>query len=109
MLKQLSRLKHTRNIVILLFAILLAVSLVFFYAAPGRSVSKLDPSRNTEVVARVGSAKITVADVARVRENYVQMFQGRVSLAQLGGHKRLLDGLINKHVISQEAERLGLA
>lgn len=109
MLKQLSRLKHTRNIVILLFAILLAVSLVFFYAAPGRSVSKLDPSRNTEVVARVGSAKITIADVARIRENYAQMFGGRVSLAQLGGNKRFLDGLISKHVISQEAERLGLA
>lgn len=109
MLKQLSRLKHTRNIVILLFAILLAVSLVFFYAAPGRSVGKLDPSRNTEVVARVGSAKITIADVARIRENYAQMFGGRVSLAQLGGNKRFLDGLIGKHVISQEAERLGLA
>src|SRR4026207_1042927 len=109
MLKQLSRLKHTRNIVILLFAILLAVSLVFFYAAPGRSVSKLDPTRNTEVVAKVGSAKITIADVARIRENYAQMFGGRVSLAQLGGNKRFLDGLISKHVISQEAERLGLA
>ncbi len=109
MLKQLSRLKHTKNIVILLFAILLAVSLVFFYAAPGRSVSKLDPTRNTEVVAKVGSAKITIADVARIRENYAQMFGGRVSLAQLGGNKRFLDGLISKHVISQEAARLGLA
>ena len=109
MLKQLSRLKHTKNIVILLFAILLAVSLVFFYAAPGRSVSKLDPTRNTEVVARVGSAKITIADVARIRENYAQMFGNRVSLAQLGGNKRFLDGLISKHVISQEAARLGLA
>lgn len=109
MLKQLGRLKHTRNIVILLFAILLAVSLVFFYAAPGRSVSKLDPTRNTEVVAKVGSDTITIADVARIRENYAQMFGGRVSLAQLGGNKRFLDGLISKHVISQEAERLGLA
>ena len=109
MLKQLGRLKQTRNIVILLFAILLAVSFVFFYAAPGRSVSKLDPTRNTEVVAKVGSDPITVADVARIRENYAQMFGGRVSLAQLGGNKRFLEGLISKHVISQEAERLGLA
>lgn len=109
MLKQLSRLKHTKNIVILLFAILLAVSLVFFYAAPGRSVSKLDPTRNTEVVAKVGSARITIADVARIRESYAQMFQNRVSLAQLGGNKRFLESLISKHVISQEAARLGLA
>ncbi|HJU93217.1 MAG TPA: SurA N-terminal domain-containing protein [Pyrinomonadaceae bacterium] len=109
MLKQLGRLKHTRNIVILVFAILLAFSLIFFYAAPGRSVSKLDPTRNTEVVAKVGSDTITVADVARIRENYAQMFGNRISLAQLGGNKRFLEGLISKHVISQEAERLGLA
>src|SRR6185436_12873024 len=46
-------------------------------------------------------------DVAKVRENYRQMFGGRISLAQLGGNKRFLDGLISKHVIAQEAERLG--
>ena len=109
MLKQFARLKRLRNSVILFFAILLAVSLVFFYAAPGRSVSKIDPTKNTEVVAKVGSARITVADVARVRENYTRMFGGRVNLAQLGGYKRLVETLINKHVISQEAERLGLA
>ncbi len=107
MLKQLGRLERTRNIVILGFAILMAVSLVFFYA-PGRSASNLDPTRNTEVVAKVGSARVTVADVARIRENYAQMLGGRMSLAQLGGNKRFLDGLISKHVIVQEAERLGL-
>lgn len=108
MLKQLGRLERTRNIVILLFAILMAVSLVIFYA-PGRSASNIDPTRNTEVVAKVGSASITVADVARIRENYAQMFGGRISMAQLGGNKRFLDGLISKQVISQEAARLGLS
>ena len=107
MLKQLGRLERTRNIVILGFAILMAVSLVIFYA-PGRNASTLDPSRNTEVVAKVGSDSITVADLARVRENYAQMFGGRVSLAQLGGNKRFLDNLISKLVIAQEADRLGL-
>jgi len=107
MLKQLSRLERTRNIVILGFAILMAVSLIVFYA-PGRNTSALDPSRNTEVVAKVGSDSITVADLARVRENYAQMFGCRVNLAQLGGNKRFLESLINKVVISQEAERLGL-
>src|SRR5215510_11085006 len=108
MLKQLGRLERTRNIIILGFAILMAVSLIFFYA-PGRTASNIDPTKNTEVVAKVGSARITVADVSMVRENYRQMFGGRISLAQLGGNKRLLEGLISKHVVAQEAERLGLA
>jgi peptidyl-prolyl cis-trans isomerase D len=108
MLKQLGRLERTRNIVIVLFAILMAVSLVIFFA-PGRSANLIDPTRNTEVVAKVGSASITVADVARIRENYSQMFGGRVNLAQLGGNKRFLEGLISKHVIAQEAARLGLS
>src|SRR3954470_20836258 len=107
MLKQLGRLERTRNIVILLFAVLMAVSLVIFYA-PHRTGNNIDPTRNTEVVAKVGSASITVADVARIRENYAQMFGNRINLAQLGGNKRFLDGLISKQVISQEAARLGL-
>src|SRR6185369_1051285 len=108
MLKQLGRLERTRNIVILGFAVLMAVSLIVFYAPGRNNTSNLDPTRNTEVVAKVGSDSITVADLARVRENYAQMFGNRVSLAQLGGNKRFLESLISKLVISQEAERLGL-
>ena len=107
MLKQLGRLERTRNIIILGFAVLMAVSLVFFYA-PGRSANTLNPALNTEVVAKVGSARITVADVARLRDNYAQMFGGRVNMAQLGGSKRFLETLIKKQVITQEAKRLGL-
>jgi peptidyl-prolyl cis-trans isomerase D len=108
MLKQLGRLERTRNIIILGFAVLMAVSLIVFYA-PGRTArTMIDPMRNTEVVAKVGSARITVADLARIRENYTQMLGGRMSLAQLGGNKRFLEGLISKAVISQEAQRLGL-
>ena len=107
MLKQLQRFERTSKYIIILFAILMAVSLVIFYA-PSRSAGGIDPTRNTEVVAKVGSASITVADVARIRENYAQMFGGRVNLAQLGGNKRFLEGLISKQVISQEAARLGL-
>jgi peptidyl-prolyl cis-trans isomerase D len=107
MLKQLSRLERTRGIIIVGFAVLMAISLVIFYA-PGRNQANIDPAKNTAVVAKVGSAEITVADIAQIRENYRQMFGGRISLAQLGGNKRFLDGLISKHVIAQEAERLGL-
>src|SRR5215217_6994052 len=108
MLKQLARWERTSKYIVILFAVLMAVSLVIFYA-PGRSANNVDPGRNTEVVAKVGSASITVADVARIRENYAQMFGNRISLAQLGGNKRFLDGLIGKQVISQEAARLGLS
>jgi hypothetical protein len=73
MLKQLGRLERTRNIIILGFAVLMAVSLIIFYA-PGRNASTLDPAKNTAVIAKVGSAEITVADVAQIRENYRQMF-----------------------------------
>jgi peptidyl-prolyl cis-trans isomerase D len=107
MLKQLAKLERTRKFVIFGFAALMAISLIIFYA-PGRSASNLDPAKNTEVVAKVGSAKVTVADLAQTRENYRQMFGGRISLAQLGGNKRFLEGLISKHVIAQEAARLGL-
>ena len=107
MLKQLGRLERTRNIVIVGFVILMAVSLIMFFG-PGRSARTIDPTRNAEVVAKVGSESITVADLARIRENYMQMFGGKINLAQLGGNRRFLDGLISKLVIKQEAERLGL-
>jgi len=107
MLKRLARLERTRNIVILGFAVLMAVSLIVFYA-PGRTTNNLDPSRNTEAVAKVGSQTITIADLARERDKYAQMFGGRVNLAQLGGNRRFLEGMINRAVIAQEAERLGL-
>src|SRR5215510_8028817 len=108
MLKRLARLERTRNLVIIGFAVLMAVSLIIFYAPGRNNTNNLDPTRNTEVVAKVGSDSITIADLARVRENYAQMFGGRVSLAQLGGNKRFLESLISKLVISQEAQRLGL-
>ena len=104
MLKQLSKLERTRGVIIIGFAVLMAVSLVISYA-PGRNAANLDPAKNSSVVAKVGSAEITVADIAQIRENYKQMFGGRISLAQLGGNKRFLDGLISKHVIAQEADR----
>lgn len=107
MLKQLSRLERTRSIVIIGFAVLMAVSLVFFYA-PGRS-STVEPTKSTQVVAEVGGDEITVGDLARVTANFQQMYGGQISLAQLGGTKRFLDGLVRDRVIAQEAARLGLS
>src|SRR5262249_9432825 len=103
----LARIERTRNVIILGFIALMAISLVIFYA-PGRTGRIVDPTKNNTVVAKVGSDEVTVADLSQIRESYRQMFGGRISLAQLGGNKRLLDGLINKHVVAQEAARLGL-
>ena len=105
MLKQLGRLERTRNIVILGFAVLMAVSLIVFYA-PGRSAGSIDPSRNTELVAKVGSNSITVADLTRERQSYARF--GPQMMAQFG-NRAVLEGLINKYVILAEAERLGLS
>src|SRR5882762_974088 len=68
MLKQLSRLEKTRNFLILGFVGLMAVSLVLFYK-PGGSGSALEPTRNTEAVAKVNGEEITVADIAQLKEN----------------------------------------
>lgn len=108
MLKQLSRLKHTKNILILGFVFFMAVSLVIFYK-PGSSGTNVEPSKSTVVVAKVNGEEITVADIAQLKENYMQMLGGQISLAQLGGNKRFLEGLIRDRVVSQEAARLGLA
>lgn len=108
MLKQLGRLERTRNIIILGFAVLMAVSLVIFYA-PGRSATTINPATSTEVVAKVGSDKVTVADIMLVRDSFRQRFGGQISLAQLGGNRSFLESLIAKHVMRQEAERLGLS
>jgi len=108
MLKQLSRFEKTRNILILGFVAFMALSLIFFYK-PGSSGTLVEPNRNTTAVAKVNGEEITVADIAQLKENYMQMLGGQISLAQLGGNKRFLDGLIRDRVVSQEAARLGLA
>ena len=105
MLKRLARLERTRNVVILGFAVLMAVSLVFFYA-PGRSASGIDPTKNTESVAKVGSDHITVAQLARQRDSMMQTYGPQI--ASLRGNRIFLDGLIRGRVVVQEAERLGL-
>ena len=100
--------EQTRKLTIIGFAILMAVSLVIFYA-PGRNSAAGTPAVSTEVLAKVGNEEVTVGDLTTLKEGYKQMFGGQISLAQLGGDKRFLDGLIRDRIISQEAARLGLA
>jgi parvulin-like peptidyl-prolyl isomerase len=106
MLKQFSRMKRAHKWVLLFIAALMGLSLVLFYA-PSRNQTTL-AATNSEVIASVSGDAVTVGDLSRVKENYQQMFGGRVSLAQLGGDRRMLDGLIRDRVIAQEAARLNL-
>ena len=109
MLKQLGRLERTRSIIIVGFAVLMAVSLIVFYA-PGRNSNYLEPTKSTAVVAKVNGAEVTVADVALQKEAVQSRYGGQFSLSQLGlTNERILDGVIQKKIIEQEAQRLGLA
>ncbi|MBC7795561.1 MAG: SurA N-terminal domain-containing protein, partial [Pyrinomonadaceae bacterium] len=113
MLKQLSRLEKTRNIVLLAFVILMAVSLVFFYAP--RQNERIDNlGRSQETVATVGSETITLGQVATTRANIEK--RNEAQSAQYGGQfkipappiKSVLDGEISQALIRQEARRLNL-
>src|SRR5207245_9233594 len=111
MLKQLSRLERTRNVLILGFVALMAVSLVLFFR-PNSGSNPIEPTKSTEVLAAVGGDEIRVSDFAAQKQN-IQMqfsrFGGQISLAQMGySDQRILDGLILKKVSVQEAARLGL-
>jgi peptidyl-prolyl cis-trans isomerase D len=108
MLKQLSRLERTRNVVILGFVLLMAVSLVLFFR-PNAGSSGVEPSKSTEVLAKVGRDEITVAEFATSKMNLQNQFSQFGGLTRLGfSDDRILDGIITKKVTSQEAERLGL-
>jgi peptidyl-prolyl cis-trans isomerase D len=111
MLKQLSRFERTSKVLILGFVGLMAVSLVLFFR-PNSGSSALEPAKSTEVLATIGGAEITVGDFVTQKQNIQAQFSrfgGQVSLTQMGyTDERILDGLIEKKVAVQEAERLGL-
>ena len=101
MLKFLSKMERTRSLIIVGFAILMAVSLVVFYA-PGRNAASR-ASTDTEVIASVGSDDITVGDMtSRLAANGADPSMLNRQLAEL-----FLKQLIKERVIVQEAKRLG--
>ena len=102
MLKFITRLEKTRNFVLLLFAVLMVASLVFFYA-PTRGDIAANPLQSTETAASVSGEYITVGDIARQREVYSQFSQGRPFPA-----KMIVNGMIGDKISRVEAARLGL-
>jgi len=102
MLKTFKRLEKTRNFVLLLFAVLMVASLVFFYA-PTRGDIVTNQATSTETAATVSGEVITVGDIARQQESFSQFSQGRPYPA-----KMLVNGMISGKIIRVEAARLGL-
>lgn len=103
MLKFFSRLERTRNFVLLVFAVLMAVSLVVFYAPTRQGVQDNLASSN-ETAVKVGSDVVTVGEIVRQKQSLSQMYGGRSLPAKL-----LLDGMIRDRVLRNEAYRLGLS
>lgn len=103
MLKFFTRLEKTRNFVLLIFAILMVGSLVFFYTPARNAVDTGNLSRSTETAASVSGEKITVGEVVRQKESYSQFSQGRSFPS-----KMIIDGMISGRITRVEAERLGL-
>src|SRR5688500_361692 len=102
MLKFFTRLERTRNFVLLLFAVLMVLSLVLFYA-PSQNNVAANLSASTETAAKVSGEYITVGEIARQKETFSQMMQGRPYPA-----KSVLGNLISSRIVRVEAERLGL-
>lgn len=108
MLKILSRLERTRSLIIIIFAVLMGISLILFYAPNRNPTGTSAAAANDEVLARVGDGEVTVGDLNSRKDMYRQMLGGQFNPAMFGGNRRLLDGLIREQVVAQEAARLGL-
>jgi len=110
MLKQLSRFERTSKVLILGFVGLMALSLVLFFRPNGGS-SGIEPTKSTQVLAKVNGAEITVGDFATQKlniQNQFSRFGGQISLTQMGyTDEKILSGLISKKVTEQEASRPG--
>lgn len=95
--------ERTRNFVLLLFAILMVLSLILFYA-PTRDTGVNNLGRSEDPVAKVASEYVTVGELVTQQEALAQRFGGRSRLPA----KTLLDGLIRSRIVRIEAEKLGL-
>ena len=102
MLKFFTRLERTRNVLLIIIAVLMVASLILFYAPTPNAVGA-NLARSEETVASVSGEKITVGELVRQKESYSRFSQGRAFPA-----KMMLDGLIGSRISRVEADRLGL-
>lgn len=101
MLKFLGKMERTRSLIIVGFAVLMAVSLVVFYA-PGRN-GTAGASPETQVLATVGSDDITLGDLYNSLGPNADPSMLNHQIAEM-----LLKQLIQQRVMLQEAKRLNL-
>ncbi|HEX8845324.1 MAG TPA: SurA N-terminal domain-containing protein [Pyrinomonadaceae bacterium] len=99
MLKFLSRMERTRSLIIIGFAILMAASLVFFYAPRGDNAAAT--ADRTEVLASVGDEEITVGDVL------LRLRNDRSKLSRQAA-QRVINQMLPELILVHEAKRLGL-
>lgn len=108
MLKFFTRMERTRKYVIGFFAFLMVLGMVVagVYNRPNSVIA--NPFKSKEVLARVGSDEVTVADFTLLKKKIESQFGGSFSLAQIGmTSERILDQAVNSRISLQEARRLG--
>ena len=117
MLRFFAKFQRSRNVVLLLFSLLLLIGLVIFYIpntdlTGGRNLSAAS-SNDTQVIAKVGSQEITLKEF----RNAMQAYGGQYSrgnplplstLKALGVDKQALDGLIGSRLSLDVADNLKL-
>lgn len=95
--------ERTRNVILIIFSVLLVLSMIVFGALSANQ-TQTDLTQSTEVAATVGSEKITVGDVITQQQN-LQQGGARQSLPA----NLLVNGMIREKLVKLEAERLGLS
>src|SRR5262245_35022414 len=103
MLKFFNRLEKTRNFVLLIFAVLMVASLVFWGGSGMSRQSTTTLANSTETAAKVSGEEVTVGELYRQKEMYARFSQGRPYPVNM-----LLDGMIASRITRVEAERLGV-
>ncbi len=98
MLKFFSRMEKTRNFLLLLFAVVMVLSLIVAGSLMGDNPSISTSTGSTETAAKVGSEKVTVGELAALKQG------------QMGSlpSKYLINSLVGQRIIRIEANRLGL-
>src|ERR1700753_220977 len=107
------RMEKARNVVIVLFAVLVVLGLVVAgYNRGGGSAALTNPFKSNEALAKVNGEDVTVADFSLLKKKMENQYSqyGGISLAQMGmTDDRILDQAVNARIAAQEARRLGLS
>jgi hypothetical protein len=98
MLKFFSRMEKTRNFLLLLFAVVMVLSLIVAGSLMRDNASVSTSIGSTETAAKVGGEKVTVGELAALK-------QGRAGSLP---SKYLINSLVGQRIIRIEADRLGL-